>query len=335
MTNDPPDAFIPSARLGVVAIGRNEGERMTRCLRSIGTCAAAVVYVDSGSTDGSVEAARAFGARVIVLDTALPFTAARARNEGWRALRAAAPDVEWIQFVDGDCEMAAGWLATGGAFLANHPDVAAVCGRRRERFPERSIYNRLCDMEWDLPAGSARAFGGDVMVRLVALERCEGFRDALIAGEEPELGVRLRASGWTLWRLGDDMTVHDAAMTRFGQWWRRSQRAGFAFAEGAAIHGAPPERHWVREARSARVWAGVIPLCVLAGMAAVGPWFAIALLVYPAQVLRLAMRTDVPLAGRLARAFFLVLGKFPELQGQLRFFRQRWSGAGARLIEYK
>src|SRR6185437_6636133 len=136
---------------------------------------------------------------------------------------------------------------TAKSFLETHSNVGAVCGRRRERFPDRSIYNWLCDREWEGPAGEVRACGGDVMIRSSALKAVGGYRDDVIAGEEPELCVRLRTAGWSIWRLDTEMTLHDAAMMRFNQWWRRTLRAGYAFAQGAYLHGAPPERHFVWE----------------------------------------------------------------------------------------
>ncbi len=325
---------VGGARCGVVAIGRNEGERLRRCMASLQGRVAPLIYVDSGSTDGSVRVAEEFGAIVVALDMRRPFTAARARNEGLRRLLAVDPAIDIVQFVDGDCEVRDGWIESGRAFLESHPDVSTVCGRNRERFPERSIYNRLCDMEWDTPVGEARACGGNAMLRVAALQQVGGFREDLIAGEEPELCVRLRASGWRVWRLETEMTLHDAAMTRFSQWWSRSRRAGYAFAEGAALHGAPPERHWVREARSARIWAGAIPLVVLAGVVAVGPLALLLLLMYPLQILRLAARGSGPLGTRGLRAFFWVLGKFPEALGQLRYQMLRWRGSRAGRYEY-
>lgn len=329
-----PDA-LPGARLGVVVIGRNEGERLRRCLVSVLAQAPTVVYVDSGSTDGSVELATALGVHACSLDMRRPFSAARARNEGVRRLQALAPGLEFIQFVDGDCEVAAGWLRKAAAFLDQHPEVAAVCGRRRERFPERSIYNLLCDLEWDTPLGEAKSCGGDVLMRAAALRQVVGYRDDLIAGEEPELCVRLRAKDWRIWRLDAEMTLHDAAMTRFGQWWRRCLRAGFAYAEGVRLHGAPPERHWVRESRSAWVWGLGIPLAValLALVAGTIAWWGLA--VYPLQVARLARRLPGRARIRWARAFFLVVGKFPEMLGQMKSWMLRARRRQAVLIEYK
>jgi GT2 family glycosyltransferase len=321
-------------RFGAVAIGRNEGERLRCCLTSI--CgAAAVVYVDSGSSDGSAQWAREQGAEVVGLDMSLPFTAARARNAGLARLRQIAPGVAFVQFVDGDCELDPRWPPAALAFLEAHPDVAAVAGRRRERYPERSVYNWLCDREWDRPAGEARELGGDMMLRAEAFEAVGGFRDGLIAGEEPELCVRLRAKGWRIWRLDAEMALHDAAMTRFSQWWRRATRAGYGFAQGAYLHGGPPERHWVWESRRAWLWGVWLPLaCLLSGLL-FGPWGWAAWLIYPLQVLRQTMRNPGPLADRATLAFFQVLARSPEGWGQIRFLRDRLLGRQARLIEYK
>lgn len=324
-----------SKRFGVVAIGRNEGKRLKKCLETVVGIAGRVVYVDSGSTDGSVEMARAMGVEVVGLDMRVPFTAARARNEGFRRLRELAPDLAYVQFVDGDCEVVAGWLEEAGAFLDAHREVAVVCGRLRERYPERSIYNRLCDIEWDTPVGEARTCGGNALMRANAFEKVSGYRADMIAGEEPELCVRLRAAGWRIWRLDEEMALHDAAMTRFGQWWKRSKRAGYGFAEGASLHGASPERHWVRESRSAWIWGLAIPIVTLGASLWIGPWAAALLLVYPLQVLRLFLRGNRSPRENFWRAAFLVLGKFPEMLGQAKFILDRAFGNRSRLIEYK
>ena len=161
-------AYADSGRTGVVVIGRNEGERLRRCLESLRN-AGSIVYVDSGSTDGSAELARSVGVEVVDLDMQIPFTAARARNAGFARLRQIAPVVAFVQFVDGDCELIEGWLAAAASFLLQHPDVACVCGRLRERFPQRSVYNRLCDVEWDRDAGETAACGGIAMMRATVL----------------------------------------------------------------------------------------------------------------------------------------------------------------------
>lgn len=321
--------------VGVVIIGRNEGDRLIRCLKSLITQSNQLVYVDSASTDDSVNMARSMGTEVVSLDMAIPFTAARARNEGFERMRKLYPNTDYVQFVDGDCEIISGWLGSAINFLELHQDVAVVCGRRRERFPERTVYNMLCDIEWDTPVGETKACGGDAMMRVSAFEDVKGFRPSLIAGEEPELCVRLRAAGWKIWRLHEEMTLHDVAMTRFGQWWKRSMRGGYAFAEGAHLHGAPPERHWVRETRRALIWGLGIPVLAFSLTIWLGAWSLAVLLIYPVQIVRLASRDTRSMKKNWWRALFLVLGKFPEMMGQLSFLYNRLAGKTVRLIEYK
>lgn len=320
---------------GVVVIGRNEGLRLERCLISLVGSAQKVVYVDSGSTDGSVQMALRLGVEVVELDMTIPFTAARARNEGFACIQRLLPAMRYVQFVDGDCEVVGGWLPRAQAFLDTHPDVAVVCGRRRERFPQHSVYNLLCDFEWDTPVGEAKACGGDALMRADAFAEASGFRPGLIAGEEPELCVRLRGNGWKVWRLGEEMTLHDATMTRFGQWWQRTLRGGYAFAEGAFLHGAAPEQHWLRESRRVWFWGLGVPLATVTASLVLG-WFGLfLLLVYPLQVVRLARRGDRSTRENWLRAFFLVLGKFPEMLGQVKFLLNRFGAGKTALIEYK
>ncbi|MBA4017137.1 MAG: glycosyl transferase [Pirellula sp.] len=331
-----PDNRFP--QIGVVAIGRNEGERLRACLESVVGQVGAVVYVDSGSTDESVAMARSLGAEVVRLDLTRPFTAARARNAGLATLRSIAPGIEYVQFVDGDCEIRDGWLATALAALHSDERLAVVCGRRRERRPEASIYNRLCDLEWDTPVGEAKACGGDALMRAAALTEVVGYNESLIAGEEPELCVRLRARDWKVRRLAAEMTWHDAAMTRFGQWWRRTVRAGHAFAEGAALHGAPPERHWTREARSNWLWGLLLPT---AAIAFAWPTHGASLLLFAGYLLlgwrvaRYCLRRGYTLRDALLYSLFTVVGKFPAVIGQLQFHTNHWRGRRTRLIEYK
>jgi len=316
---------------GYVVIGRNEGERLKACIGSLPP-GAPVVYVDSGSTDGSPHWVRDRGLAVHELAPDQPFTAARARNAGFGLLREQVPGIPFVQFIDGDCELDAAWPGAARSFLEAHPQVCAVFGRRRERFRERSVYNRLCDIEWDVPLGPALAFGGDVMVRAEALAAAGGYRGDLIAGEEPELCVRLRAAGWQIHRLPAAMTVHDAAMTRFGQWWRRMVRGGHAFAEGAWTHGRR-HGHWVKETARAVAWGLALPPACLAATIALWPLGLLAWLVYPLQVLRLWLRSKHP--DRAALALFNVLARFPEAEGVVWFTVSRLRRRRTGLIEYK
>lgn len=323
-------------KLGAIVIGRNEGDRFRRCLDSLLGKAAPIVYVDSGSTDGSIEYASEHGADVLALDASVPFTAARARNAGFDRLKELGPDVERVMFVDGDCEVDAEWLPRAERYLDEHEDYAAVCGRRRERYPGATVYNYLCDVEWDTPVGDAKSCGGDAMMRAEAFAAVRGFNPGLIAGEEPELCVRLRGAGWKIRRIDQEMTLHDADVTRFSQWWTRMRRGGHAYAEGAAMHGTPPERHWVRESRRAVMWGLVLPILAIAASPFSKGLSLALLLLYPLNLVRIARRLSRAGEPRpWTVATFLVLSKFPEGQGWLRYQTGRLTGSRSKLIEYK
>jgi len=321
--------------VGVVTIGRNEGERLAHSLAAVVGSAGQVVYVDSGSTDGSIGRADAMGVVVVELDARMPFSAARARNAGFRRWRQLNPQGRYVQFVDGDCEIAAGWLETGAAFLDANPGVAVVYGRLRERHPERSVYNLLRDMDYDVPTGETRGCGGNALMRADAFEAAGGFRDDLICGEEPELCIRLRAAGWRVWHLDEPMAKHDAAMTQFGQWWKRAVRAGYGVALGADLHGAPPEYHSMREWYRGWLWGLGVPVAVIV----LAPWSGfgslLVLLVYPLQVVRVALRGNRRPRANWWRALFLVMSLFPGMLGQLQYLAHRCLRRPARLIEYK
>ena len=326
-------------QLGVVAIGRNEGERLHRCLSSLMGRGLMIVYVDSNSVDGSIALARSLGAEVVQLDLSRPFTAARARNEGFERLCQIDPTVRFVQFVDGDCEVVEGWLERAWRLLEENPDIGVVCGRRRERFPESTVYNHLADLEWDSPVGEAKACGGDAMMRVEAVRKVGGYNPAIIAAEDDEVCLRIRREGWKVVRIDAEMTLHDMAMTSFQQWWRRSTRTGHAYAEGSAMYGRTPERHFVRQTRSAIFWGILIPLTAL-GLA--WPTRGISLmllagyfLLYRRTCRYYAVQRGWPLADARLYAFWIVLAKFPHALGVIRYWLGRLSGRRSPVIEYR
>lgn len=311
------------AKIGLIAIGRNEGERLQSCLHSVPR-GVPIVYVDSASTDGSVDFARSTGAHVVQLDLTMPFTAARARNAGLETILRNNPEVEFIQFVDGDCELEPGWLTIAEGFLRSRPTAGAVCGRRRERFPEGSIYNAMCDAEWDTAIGEADACGGDAMFRAKALVQVNGYDPAIIAGEEPELCFRLRGSGWKVWRIDSPMTIHDADMHRARQWWMRAVRSGFGYAQvWQKTRGTVEPALYGRQVISAIGWTVGVALIGILLSIAFGPLGAAsAPLLWMIQFARLSLR------GGAIWGWHILIGKFAETIGILRF-------AAARLISKK
>lgn len=323
-------------RIGIVAIGRNEGERLVRSMASLQGLDAHIVYVDSASTDGSIAVARAAGAEIVELDLSIPFTAARARNEGAARLLTLHPDLRLIQFIDGDCELAPGWVEAAIRHFEAHPRAAIVCGRRREKFPEASRFNALCDLEWNTPVGLASACGGDALMRVEAFRAVGGFDPAMVAHEEPELSARIRAAGWEIWRIDAEMTLHDAAMTRWSQYWKRARRGGFGFMQALHKAGLSPRADTARPVASALAWGLVVPLVILAAALAWTPALLLMLpLVYGLQFLRFRSLTPGEGAFRNWRALAVQIAKFGEAAGILEYGFKRLTRRRMDAILYK
>lgn len=326
-------------RLGVVIIGRNEGPRLVRSLESLRPQCEAMVYVDSGSTDDSVQEATARGLLVVSLDMSKTFTPSRARNAGFAALMAEWADVTAVQFVDGDCEILPGWMDAAAAALDEDPERIAICGWGRELHPERSVYNRICQVEWRMgSAGEVSAFGGLVMIRADAFAAVDGFDENVIAAEDDELAFRLRAKGGIVWKLDRDCFGHDANILRFGQWWKRAQRGGYAYAQVSSMHGASSERKFVDDLQRTKRWGVIAPAIALIG-APFTRGLSLGLFArYPISMARAAQtahRRDNSWSDSVAWGVSCGLAVFPQAIGAQRFNRQHRRGGTHQLIEYK
>lgn len=319
---------------GIVVIGRNEGDRLVRCLTSLKDHADRTVYVDSGSTDGSIAFAQSLGIAVVSLATDRPFTAARARNAGVAALdREGLPDV--IQFVDGDCAVEPGWIKAGQDCLAANPEFGLVTGWRTETDPKASVYNAMAEVEWHRPAGPIKACGGDMMVRSAVFQQVGGFNPALICSEDEDFVIRLRQADHIAWRIPRIMTRHDLAMTRFSQWWKRTARTGHGFAEVGRMH----KPHFQKELWRVWIYGGALPVLAVLGLLTGALWFTVlAALAYGVNWLRTAQgltRQGLPTATALHHAAFFTLSKPANMQGVLTYYWRWFRGLDIRLIEYK
>lgn len=327
--------------VGVVVIGRNEGDRLMVCLDSILRMASPrlIVYVDSGSSDGSPDRAAARGVHVHRLSADRPFSAARARNEGFELLVGIWDDLEFVQFIDGDCELDRNWLEQGRRTLEADSGLAAVCGRTIERYREATIYNRLCDIEFDVPPGEVGATGGIFMIRRSAFAEVGGMREGVVAGEEPEMCLRLRRAGWRMHRLAEPMVLHDSAMNRFGQWWTRAVRGGVAWGIGKELHGHGSERYCVREVRRTWLWGLVLPGVALAlAWPTLGISIGVYVLLLAVQAVRIAVasrRGGRSLGDSTLYALACVISKFAGCVGLIKHRIDRMRRRGSRIVEYK
>lgn len=330
--------------MGVVVIGRNEGQRLHACLSSLREVVARV-YVDSGSTDGSCALAHDLGFAVVSLAIPPGFTAARARNAGIEHLLTHYMDLAFIQTIDGDCELRTGWLKSARADLEADSGRAVVFGRRRERHPCANAYHATCDDEWNVALGEVSSCGGDALFRVAALRQVGGYNPALIAGEEPDLCLRLRQRGWRIWSNGHEMTWHDVSIDRMSQWWRRSRRTGFAFAELVDLYRVDADPSWRRLLHSALGWTAVALTALLAALVAAGtqslPMAAVALLLAAlpmAQLVRLAFRQRQRAGGLSAAsrwAWLIMVAKAAQAAGWVQYQIQHVTRTRAPIIEYK
>lgn len=327
--------------LSVVVIGRNEGARLSACLRSILSAELAghtleLIYVDSSSTDDSVQRAKALDASVIGVRPERP-SAATGRNAGWRAATG-----ELVLFLDGDTVLDKNFIPQAIAEMHRADDIAVVWGHRREHAPEASLFNRVLDLDWVYPPGDSAFCGGDALFRRSALVACEGFDDTLIAGEEPELCAQLRAQGHRIRHIDAAMTLHDLAMTDWRQYWRRAERAGHAYAEISARFADRYDGLWQRDARRNRLHGAalitglIILLSALVSgnilIATVGLTLAIALCLRTAW--RARWKSDSPLT-LLLYAAHSHFQQIPILWGQLVWRQMARQGHRRGLIEYK
>lgn len=332
------------ADAAVVVIGRNEGARLERCLRSVDQ-GFHLVYVDSASTDGSVALAAALGSAVVELDMRTGFTAARARNAGWQKMHKDETLPEFVQFVDGDCELSQGWLEAAIATLKADPRLGATFGQLQERFPDRSFYNRMCDDEWNGPIGPVDWCGGNAMFRTEALLSVGGFNADIIAGEEPDLCLRLAQQGWLIRRIDRPMAVHDAAIFRFGQWWKRCKRSGHAYLEHVVRHRSAAFPVWKRQVASIFFWGAAFPAIILAcALASMPQWkqttvvLAFGAFVYLVQIARMSRRKraqGLPVGFCWRSSSLTVLTKFAEFSGMLSYLHRLATDGRPVPIDYK
>ncbi len=332
----------PLPGVSIVVIGRNEGDRLTRCLASVQAASrqlgnVELIYVDSGSTDDSLRVARAHGALTLMLRDGQP-SAAAARNLGWQA-------ASWpfVMFLDGDTILDPGFLPAALAEMRQE-DVAVVWGHRRELQPMQSVYVRVLDLDWIYAAGDTAFCGGDALMRLDVLAAVGGFDATLIAGEEPELCSRIRAAGGLIRHVDLAMTLHDLAITTAKAWWQRAFRAGFAYAAVAARLAGRGDQLWQDELYRTRRDAVLVLLLALlpVPLLLVSPWPVLtltALLTMPLLlVLRSAARArwkSPDLGTRLLYAVHSHLQKLPILLGQIAYARDAAAGRARAVIDYK
>lgn len=331
--------------LGVVVIGRNEGERLKRCISSIQLhFNGPIIYVDSGSTDGSVEYCDEIGLEAIDLDMSTPFTMSRARNAGFKRLIDKHVHCKYVQFVDGDCELSTEWLATSYHFIKKQIRISSVCGILQEKFPDKNIYHRLMNMELKGHSGEIIACGGIAMFKIETFEKVGGFNESLIAGEEADLCLRIKSTGEKVWRLDVSMGTHDIDMHKFSQWWTRMKRTGHAYAQGFDMYGKGVYKHKQKQVLSSLIYGFIVPfffifsLSMLEGQEISITILILTIIIYIRVFLsslyaRLKLRDST--FNSLLYATAIIIGKFPEVLGIFIYYMNNMFGKTSLIMEYR
>ena len=322
-------------QVSVIIIGRNEGERLIRCINSVKAMdfdpeQYEIIFCDSGSTDGSMENAEKLGARSLLVESDRP-TASKGRNLGYRNARGA-----YLFFLDGDTIVHPDFLKMSIDYLESHEKTAVIWGHRRETHPEKSVYNRVLDLDWVYPPGEAEFCGGDVVMRKAVLDEVQPYSEDLIAGEEPELCSRIRKAGYTIYHIDAPMTGHDLDIRTFGGYWKRCYRAGHAYAEVAErtngmIFGRDSRKNHIQT-----LIYLIVPILLLSFLHLIG------LALLTAGAFLIVFRTYLKQRWRGASFGTTFLYAFHShfavpiiWLGQLKYYRDRSRGRGGRIIEYK
>lgn len=317
-------------KIGIVVIGRNEARILENCLKAVIRENVPVIYADSASEDNSVAIAHNCGVPVVKLDKQTPLSPARGRNEGYQYLLQHHPDIEFIQFIDGDCVLIQGWLDIALQTMNNMPEVGILCGEVSEENPNGSIYKRLAALEWNQPAGEIKVCGGIFMTRKKALQDVNGFNTTIRAGEDDDICLRSHEQGWKIWRIKNPMAQHHIRIENFWDLWTRAKRSGYAFQGAAFLHRGLKEWHYVRDNLSNYLFGGLIPLIAIVGI----PWThglsLFLLFAYPALWLRIYLRHRENLGNDDARLYasFCVFAKFPGFLGAIEFWFSRLFKSG-------
>ncbi|MBP8129658.1 MAG: glycosyltransferase family 2 protein [Candidatus Hydrogenedentes bacterium] len=330
MTSDTQPDDAPD--VSFVVIGYNEAATVGACLRSVREAdldglRTEILYVDGGSTDGSADIARRAGA-----DHCLGGERRRRAAEN-RNLGLSHASGQFVQFLDGDMQLAPGWIRAGMEALEKHPEAAAVWGRMRE--VNSSIYYRALQLDWEFPEGPSLYCGGAALFRRAPLAEIGGFPEDVAYGEEPYLCWRIRNElRMQVLHLHAPMVEHDLAYRGLRDYLRRNVRCGETYAEIAARCRHTADPLWAREVRGLLAWVAAAAAAM--ALLITGPWYASAaiLLLIPALLTRKTiqfLRRGNSFAVALLYALHTYTSKFSIAYGVLRHWFRRRAARESRL----
>ncbi|MDB4634321.1 glycosyltransferase [Rubripirellula sp.] len=186
-----------------VIIGRNEEEYIAMAIKSVlkvGTRLGGVevIFVDSASTDQSIEVAAEFPIRILQLKPDWPLCVAAGRYTGVRHAKG-----KHILFLDGDSEVGEQWLVEATEFLNANPLYGGVAGVLNERYVDESGEciggkENVRDQDLTVYKTEKKSLGGIALFRSEAIDQVGSVNPHLPTAEDHELCLRLRVRGFKL-----------------------------------------------------------------------------------------------------------------------------------------
>jgi GT2 family glycosyltransferase len=323
---------MSTVKAGIVVIGRNEGQRLSDSLIAAKYYGLPFVYVDSQSSDGSVEIAHNLNVDVVILDTSTLINASRGRNEGVAYLLERNPNLSYIHFIDGDTVFDPLWCKTALNILENNSEIAVVCGVLREKNRHHSLYAKLLGIEWRLMTQSNGKCGGNATIRLSALQLVNGYDETLIAGADPDLYRRLKEKNFYVKTTEIEMGEHDGGMTSFSQWWTRCKRSGYAFADARSCSKSN------RGVKNTLLWGLALPISILISVFLLGPVGIIIISLYVVQIIRMVISKNIQCLKITDKIYYAVnvnLARIPQTIGVLSCYLERYAKIKKSVIHYK
>jgi glycosyltransferase involved in cell wall biosynthesis len=249
-------------RVSVIIKAYNEEKNIQAAiessLRAVAEVGGEVILADSHSTDGTVALACAYPVRIVQLAHPGERSCGAGPQLGYQHARG-----DYVYILDGDMQMVPGFLPRALAFLAQHPEAAGVAGRVVEQNMASLEYReRGLRAPSHLAPGHVDRLDGGGLYRRRAIEETGYFSDRnLHSYEELDLGVRLRALGWTLWRIPIDSVTHYGHDAPPYQLLMRRWRSRYVCGVGELLRaslGEPSLRLVLRDVRELRLYAAVI-----------------------------------------------------------------------------
>jgi len=218
--------------ISVVIIGLNISEKVVNCIKSVKESKypnLEIIYVDGGSSDGSVEKVKKLGYVKVIESNHENQTGGRQRNIGWRSSKS-----DLIQFLDGDVLMDPNWI--NHAFKKINDRFIAVCGYRKERYPNKNWYNLINDIDWEKNIGETHHFGAEVLIKKSVLDDVGGYDDELISGQNGDISFRIKEKGYHILRIDKIMSYHNIKKNNFRKYFWRNFRHGYGHIQVAIRH---------------------------------------------------------------------------------------------------